>query len=461
MARKNRLLSAILGLAAVALAGYSGYLYQNPESSGVKRQNTEESIAQAYIEALLSSEETVEEIEDAIQESSFVEDSNAETSLFSDEDEIERTVEQTSTYEETVEPPEELDDEETIEGTIEDSFESTQWSDPNYYTRDGITYTPDYAMGELLGVLEVDRAGIRRGVYGGSWEAIQHDLDIWMVTEARPDYEIGKTHFAIYGHNHTVQDLSFNRLKDVVPGDVFTYTTDQGVFIYDVTRFFADWRELVTSQYVDNFSISGDKCYLISCGRNEYRYKDIVVEGTLRCVIDVKEYSKRPSYYKYKYEGKTEETTSVALVSPAEELEKEKSSEAEKTHIEVEYTEKGKLQAMCLDEEGKTISCELGLFDSDGLMITSWNQPEQSMPEIDLADDTDYVVGVLDTDEATIQLPDDYAFVYHEGSIEQQDLYQEERMDENGAPEWAQPLFFAMAGVFLFLISLLLFPKSK
>ena len=53
MAGKNRLLSAILGSAAVVLAGYSCYLYQNPESSGVKRQKTEESIALAYIDGII------------------------------------------------------------------------------------------------------------------------------------------------------------------------------------------------------------------------------------------------------------------------------------------------------------------------------------------------------------------------------------------------------------------------
>ena len=60
-----------LGSAAVVLAGYSCYLYQNPESSGVKRQNTEESIALAYIDALVSSEKTME---DRIWESSFEEE---------------------------------------------------------------------------------------------------------------------------------------------------------------------------------------------------------------------------------------------------------------------------------------------------------------------------------------------------------------------------------------------------
>ena len=74
---------------------------------------------------------------------------------------------------------------------------------------------------------------------------------------------------------------------------------------------------------------------------------------------------------------------------------------------------------------------------------------------------TDYVIGVLDMDETMAQLPDDYVFVYHEGSIEQQDLYQEEELDANGAPVWVRPLFFAMMAVFLFLIYLLLFLKNK
>ena len=64
-------------------------------------------------------------------------------------------------------------------------------------------------------------------------------------------------------------------------------------------------------------------------------------------------------------------------------------------------------------------------------------------------------------DETMAQLPDDYVFVYHEGSIEQQDLYQEEELDADGAPVWVRPLFFAMTAVFLLLIYLLLFSKNK
>lgn len=233
------------------------------------QQQTEESLANAYIESLLKETTADNSVETSIEES--LTDENRETSFDASSESSEGEVEASSksesedtseevTGEET--HPEDTSETKTSETKSNTAIPTTEWSDPNYYTRDGITYTPDYAQGTLLGVLEVEKAGIRRGVYGGSWEAIQHDLDIWMVTEARPDYELGKTHFAIYGHNHTVQDLSFNRLKDVTVGDVFTYTTDTGIWIYDVTRFFADWRELVTQNYIDNFSLPADKCYL-------------------------------------------------------------------------------------------------------------------------------------------------------------------------------------------------------
>ncbi len=456
MAKKETILSAVLGVGAVFLAGYAGYLYYNPESEGVNRQNREESIAQAYIQELLQENmQTETQSQMKIDLDTLKEDPTL--------DRLEESLENGSSSE--------------VEFEEADLEETTQWSDPNYYSRDGITYTPEYAMGELLGVLEVDRAGICRGVYGGSWEAIEHDLDIWMTTAARPDYEIGKTHFAIYGHNHTVQDLSFNRLKDVVPGDVFTYTTDQGVFIYDVTRFFADWRELVTRDYVDNFSISADKCYIISCGRNEYRYKDIVVEGTLRCVVDLADYAKASSYYKYEYDPDMTESSTIALHSSIERssadeeisagmeeeiaADEESSIAAKATYIDVSCTAEGKLSAQCLNEIGERISCEMALFDSDGLMVVSWKQSEEAMPDIDLLDDSDYVVGVVNLDTSGFELPEESVFRYHNGSIEKQAFDQEDNFDKNGAPIWANTLFFCMTGLLLFLLVLLLVPKKQ
>ena len=111
---------------------------------------------------------------------------------------------------------EELYGEKNFSAEIEtEKSEKEEWEDNVWYVRDGTRYTPDYAKGIIQCVLEIPSVRIRRGVYSGTWEEIQYNLDIWMVTAARPDYELGKTHYCIYGHNHTVQNLSFNRLKDV------------------------------------------------------------------------------------------------------------------------------------------------------------------------------------------------------------------------------------------------------
>lgn len=165
---------------------------------------------------------------------------------------------------------------------VHESDSHNSWEDDVWYVRDGTRYTPDYAKGVIQCVLEIPSVQIRRGVYTGTWEEIRHDLDIWMVTAARPDYELGKTHYCIYGHNHTVQNLSFNRLKDIKEEDYFTLSSEKGIFTYKVSEIFALWREEVTKSIVDNFSLSEKECFIITCGRGEYRYKDLIVKGILQ-----------------------------------------------------------------------------------------------------------------------------------------------------------------------------------
>lgn len=450
MRRKNCIFSVIFGIAAVLVAGYACRLYKNPEADARKRQQVEESIARSYLEQLKKddaaksdgSRNVLNETES--EESETKGSDSRDTCLFG-------TFASESLEEETMTP---------------------RWDDKNYYVRDGITYTPDYARGTLLGVLEVDHAGIRRGVYGGTWEDIQYDLDIWMTTAARPDYELGKTHFAIYGHNHTVQDLSFNRLKDVVVGDVFTYTTKDGVYIYDVTRFFADWREIVTKDYVDNFSLPADKCYIISCGRNEYRYKDIVVEGTLRCVVSMADYEKAPDYYKYSYDGENDtllspETTGEKKASSAaaedevleenEDLKKEAEG-GRQTRINISLTD-GVFSAECVDDAGKKVSCEMALLDADGIAIMRWKQPEEHTPFVKLEKNTEYAAVVWKMEDSDAKAAPDVSFLYHDGKLAHKKT--DERLDENGAPMWAKPLFIGMAALFLFLLAILLFPKRR
>ena len=229
----------ILAVVLFGFGGYSLYLYlgeQETEQEAFARQQEEADLADAYLHDIAG---RVDEQE------SYLADENAE------EEELE-----------------------TLPGTGE-------IEDNNYYQRDGVTYTPDYAKGEIECVLTVPTAGIHRGVYTGTWEEIAYDLDIWMVTAARPDYELGKTHYVIYGHNHTTQDLSFNNLAKVQVGDEFTLTSEKGVYLYRVANVYAQWRETATASIVDNFDLPKENCYIFTCGRNENRYKDLIVEGHL------------------------------------------------------------------------------------------------------------------------------------------------------------------------------------
>ncbi len=177
-----------------------------------------------------------------------------------------------------------------------DKYAYEDYEDPNYYSRDGVVYTPDYAKGYLDCVLEVPTAGIKRGVYAGTWQDIWDNLDIWMVTAARPDYVLGETRYCIYGHNHTVQDLSFNKLQKVNVGEYFYLTGDSGRYVYKITNVFAVSRDDALVQYVDNASIGSDKCYLITCGRNDgvrnFRYLDLMVEGTLEEHLTLAQYKR-------------------------------------------------------------------------------------------------------------------------------------------------------------------------
>lgn len=247
----------VLALICVCMGIYFIFFYNY---DAYQRQATEEELADLFIQELieqgLEDAETEDETEDDYSYTPSTESTTSET--------------ETATIDE--------------DGTIR----MGNFTDDVYYERDGVTYTPDYAQGELLFVLEFPSCGIRRGVYGGTWEDIYFDLDIWMVTIAHPDMKLGETHISIYGHNHTSQNLSFNNLKSAQIGDEFYLYAYSGVYTYEVTNIFSEWRTSTTTKYVDDFSISSDICYIITCGRDNFlingqstRYKDYIVEGHL------------------------------------------------------------------------------------------------------------------------------------------------------------------------------------
>ena len=265
--RNRRVKTIIFLLLALICFCFGVYLFFFYNYDAYQRQATEESLADLFIQDLI--EQGLEEAEgenETEEEYSYTPDYSVITPSTATETE-------TATVDE--------------DGIIH-MGSSFDYSDDVYLERDGVTYTPDYAEGDLLFVLEFPSCGIRRGVYGGTWDEIYHDLDIWMVTIANPDMVLGETHISIYGHNHTSQNLSFNNLKAAQIGDKFYLYARSGIYVYEVTNIFSDWRSSTTTKYVNDFSISSDVCYIITCGRDNFlingessRYKDYIVEGHL------------------------------------------------------------------------------------------------------------------------------------------------------------------------------------
>ena len=273
----------LIGMAALSLsvAITVPYLHNRP---AYERQETEESFAEDYIQSLIRKEQ------------------ETEGGTEGDEGKKEDTIK--SAYEVADGREIAYGVTEVTEGGREDDSANVSYpdyEDDRYYVgRDGTMFTPEYAVGSIQCVLEYPACQIRRGVYIGTWEEIQTDLDIWMATAARPDYVPGETHYAIYGHNHTAQNLSFNNLKEAKTGDEFALICDTGAYLYEVTELLVMSREDVTRVLVDDMNLPAEQCYIITCGRDNFivngestRYRDFVVKGELKEKMSVTEYAER------------------------------------------------------------------------------------------------------------------------------------------------------------------------
>ncbi len=179
---------------------------------------------------------------------------------------------------------------------VSEKIPKEKWSDDNWYELDGVTYTPDYAAGTIDCVLIIPKIHLCRGVYTGTWNDIYHNLDAWMTTVARPDYILGETHYCVYGHNTPRLNLSFNRLQSLEEGDIFYLVNEDGAYQYQVTESFGVSRS-ESVKYTDDFSLGKEICYLITCGREEYRYLDLFVKGELLDFTDISDVDMEQFFY--------------------------------------------------------------------------------------------------------------------------------------------------------------------
>lgn len=287
--------------------------------------------------------------------------------------------------------PIETEDADTEESREDPSFDPVreEFSDDQYYQRDGVTYTPDFAEGTLDCVLEIPSIGLRRGVYTGTQNEIDHDLGIWLTTVSRPELELGKTHYAIYGHNHPVQNLSFNRLKDVKLGDRFTLTKEGNVYLYTVTDIFAEWRHIGRKKYAEDLSQNPSLCYIFTCGRDYWplngestRYKDYIVKGELKEIMALRDWDELEEISR---EGE--------LYVPEIKIKARHMSVLDVTAKPKENSEEFTILASLTDKSGNPIKDSiLSLMDADGNEVRSWVQTD-SPKELSVPEGT-WVIGV-------------------------------------------------------------------
>ena len=254
---KKQRLSLILMCIAVFWVIMAIVVYIAPYQKGYERQHVEEQMAVSYLQELRKQKGKDTDIEGTELETEIIQNS----------------------------PNTKIPVQNLSKGT---------WRDEEYYELNGITYTPDYAVGAIDCVLIIPKIHLCRGVYTGTWDEIYHNLDVWMTTTARPDYRLGETHYCIYGHNTPRLNLSFNRLQSLEEGDIFYLVNEEGAYQYRVTHSFGISRSDST-RYTDDFSIESTCCYLITCGRGAYQYLDLFVEGQLQeftelSAIDINQY---------------------------------------------------------------------------------------------------------------------------------------------------------------------------
>ena len=384
---KKRLFAYILLLTAcVTVLTWSGIVFfRSEEVEGYVRQYREEQIAELYLQD--------------IQEKSRNENVSVQAEPEKTDEDVKK--------EESIAPADQVD---------------LNYTDDNYEVIGGVRYTPDYAAGQLDCVLEIPKIKMRRGVYTGTASEIQHDLDIWMTTTAHTDYVLGETHYCIYGHNSPTQSLSFNDLKHVGVGDIFLLTTEDYVYLYDVTDFYPQWRELVKKDITDNFSLPTDKCFIITCGRDQYRYKDIIVEGTLKEKYTIDEWLGTEIEIK----TKVPELVPANIVSVKEETILQASLQGDRLQLRLE-TGKGR----------SVQNAELCIADSDGLFLkdSQWNLVTDQHGVVEVpasAFDTgvNYTAGVISMDDMDqFERPEDLEFMI-ENRNEQKELVSEAVVDD-------------------------------
>ena len=295
---RKKILLIICALLSAGLLGAAAYIFMSSNGEAYDRINLEKDLADSYLEFVMSDENQKTTQSTRLEQESETEDVEA----FIDQGENEELSTEffdEENQEEGESGSEEAETDAAEESTSDTESESDEWgveyvdvegAEPETLNFDDLEenagvmeysrWSPDYAQGTIDCVFEYPKLGIKRGVYKG---AILNDLECWMVVTANDYMELGKTSYAMFGHNSMTYEVSLNALLNARLGQKFTLTSKEGEYEYTVSDIFYMDRDSATRKYARQFEDNPvNKAYILTCGRYEHRYTDMIVEGTLR-----------------------------------------------------------------------------------------------------------------------------------------------------------------------------------
>ena len=207
--------------------------------------------------------------------------------------------------------------------------------------------TPPH-KGTEFGYVTIPSIKLKQTVYDGDANTQRYNLSNWHWVTSRSGYKIGETQICIYFHNYDTYTTSANGVKNLNIGEYFTFTTNENVYLYRIYDKLSEWREAVLDE--------PDTIYLVTCGRGEFRYKDLVVVGKMEAVYTLEEWETEK--YKITYNEQ----------AAVEEEPKETEETLLNTSLSVEYSDEYYIISV-KDNMGNIVpGFKLGLFDKEGIV---------------------------------------------------------------------------------------------
>lgn len=223
-------------------------------------------------------------------------------------------------------------------------------------------YSESNAWGKVDCVLEIPKINLRQSIFTGTIKQIEHDLRNWLPVTARTDYILGETQYCIYTHNPKNQSIQFSKAQEKLKTDDYMVVTQENmVYLYEVVSVFPEWREVCTKKYVDNMDAGKDMLYIFTCGRGDWLYRNVVIEGKIHETYQLKDWMENKEAY----------------IKDFKEYVAKKKGIEKKDKLVLKLTQENEniLVDITTNNYKKVTDCSIGVFDQDGYLIEGIENP--------------------------------------------------------------------------------------